>query len=354
MSSNNKPDNHLKFLVWGYNGWIGGQVMAHLKSLGHEVVGATCRADNAEAVACELDLIKPDRVLCLIDRTRSGAFLTIDYLEQKGKLRENMNDNLWAPIVLASEAAQKRKIHVTYLGTGCIFHYDEQTHLMSEGTNGKGFLESDDPNFFGSAYFTCKGFTDRLMRQLFSENLVLNVRIRMPITAEDSPYSFITKIVNYKKVINVPNSMRVLPSLLPLMCDMSMKRTTGTVNLTHPGAISHNQVLELYKKHVDPHYTYQNFTIEEQDKILLSGRSNNLLDATRLKELYPLQTDDIFTAVEKVMIDMAKKHPEGIKHPVDNTNTDGFMKKWAVPLLGVAAAVGVFGTILSKQAQQQR
>lgn len=353
LNNTTKPDNHLKFLVWGYKGWIGSHIVSHLKSLGHEVIGATCRADNAEAVAVELDAIKPDRVMCIIGRTRGDGFLTIDYLEQKGKLRENMNDNLWAPIVLASEAAMKRNIHVTYMGTGCIFHYDDTKHLMSKGSEGTGFVENDNPNFFGSAYSTCKGYTDRLMRQLFNDK-VLNVRIRMPITADDSPYNFITKIVNYKKVVDIPNSMTVLPALMPLMCDMSMKRTAGTINLTHPGAISHNQVLELYKKHVDPHYTYQNFTVEEQDKILLSGRSNNLLDTKRLEELYPLQLENIFTAMENVMVEMGKNYPDGIRAPYDNTNTDGFMKKWGTPLLGVMAAAGIVGTLVSKQMRAQK
>jgi 3,5-epimerase/4-reductase len=193
------------------------------------------------------------------------------------------------------------------MGTGCIFHYDDGKFKLG----GAGFTEKDDPNFFGSAYSTCKGFTDRLFRMMFDES-ALNVRIRMPITPDDSPYNFITKIVNYAKVINIPNSMTVLPALLPIMVDLSIKKVTGTINLTHPGAISHNECLELYKKHVDPTFTWENFTTEEQDKILLSGRSNNLLDTTRLKSLYP-EVDDIHTAVEKICIEMKKNVPQGVK-----------------------------------------
>ena len=37
------------------------------------------------------------------------------------------------------------------------------------------------------------------------------------------------------------------------------------------GAISHNEVLELYKKHVDPSFTWKNFTVQEQDLILKVG-----------------------------------------------------------------------------------
>jgi len=296
----------MRILVYGSKGWIGGQVMEVIKKLGHEGINATARADNENDVAAELAKEKPDRVISLIGRTRGGAFTTIDYLEQKGKVKENVNDNLWGPLVLAFQCS-KAGIHLTYMGTGCVFHYDDKEHPLG----GKGFTERDDPNFFGSAYSTVKGYTDRMFRMMFAESC-LNVRIRMPITPDDSPYNFITKIVNYDKVINIPNSMTVMTELLPLLVDMSLKQVKGTVNLTNPGAISHNECLELYKKYVDPSYTYQNFTIEEQDKILLSGRSNNLLDTTRLKELYP-NVDSIHTAVEKVCIAMKEKFPAGIK-----------------------------------------
>ncbi|ORC92794.1 uncharacterized protein TM35_000021200 [Trypanosoma theileri] len=296
----------MRFLVWGHKGWIGQMFTQLLATAGHEAVGATSRADDVDAVQQELIDVRPDRVVSFIGRTRGGAFLTIDYLEQPGKLLENMRDNLWAPVVLAQMCAQ-RDIHFTYLGTGCIFHYDETTHTIDSGV---GFDEENPPNFFGSSYSTVKGYTDRLMRLLFNTT-TLNARIRMPISSDDSPYNFITKIVNYDKVVNIPNSMTVLPEMLPILMEMSISKVTGTINLTNPGAISHNEVLDLYKKYVDSSFTYKNFTIEEQNKILLSARSNNLLDTTRLTQLFP-QVDDIHTAVEKICMEIANKYPKGL------------------------------------------
>ena len=48
--------------------------------------------------------------------------------------------------------------------------------------------------------------------------------------------------------------------------------------------ISHNQILELYKKYIDPEFTWKNFSLEEQAKILAAGRSNNELDSSKLVE----------------------------------------------------------------------
>ena len=46
----------------------------------------------------------------------------------------------------------------------------------------------------------------------------------------------------------------------------------GTVNLTNPGLVSHNEILEWYKEMVDPDFTYKNFSPEEQLKILAADR----------------------------------------------------------------------------------
>ena len=45
--------------------------------------------------------------------------------------------------------------------------------------------------------------------------------------------------------------MTVLPELLPIALDMMLKLETGTINLTNPGLISHNEILEMYKEIVD-------------------------------------------------------------------------------------------------------
>ena len=95
--------------------------------------------------------------------------------------------------------------------------------------------------------------------------------------------------------------MTVLYDLLPVSLIMAERRLTGIYNFTNPGAISHNEVLALYKKYVDPDYTWQNFTIEEQNKILAAKRSNNLLDTTKITSALPdVKILDIHTSCELV------------------------------------------------------
>jgi len=115
----------------------------------------------------------------------------------------------------------------------------------------------------------------------------LILRVRMPISDDLFHRNFITKIVMYKKVVNIPNSMTVLTEMLPASLAMAKKFLTGVYNFTNPGVISHNEVLDLYIKYIDPTYTYQNFSIEEQSKVLKAGRSNNELNSTKLLKDMP-------------------------------------------------------------------
>jgi len=277
----------MKVLVYGSRGWIGQQFVSILKQRGIRFHETSTRADDEGLVDDELETVQPTHVVSFIGRTHGvigdQVFTTIDYLEQPGKLVENMRDNLFSPLVLAT-LCQRQGIHYSYLGTGCIFEYDDDHPLHHhEGTAAVGFDETSRPNFFGSAYSIVKGYTDRLLQF----HNVLNLRIRMPITGEINPRNFITKITRYENICSIPNSMSVLPDLLPLVLDMMENMTTGTINLTNPGAISHNEILEMYREIVDPHFTWKNFSQEEQRTILAADRSNNFLETRRLQDLYP-------------------------------------------------------------------
>lgn len=275
----------MKILVYGHRGWIGNQFITVLENNSVSFLKGNARADDIDEIESEINTYNPTHIVSFIGRTHGKIgdkqYTTIDYLEQEGKLYENVRDNLFSPFVLAN-LCSKHNIHYTYLGTGCIFKFDDE-HPFGEEIN--GFTEDSNPNFFGSSYSVVKGFTDKIMK-LYETN-VLNLRIRMPITGEENPRNFITKIVNYEKVCSVPNSMTVLPELLPYVLDMMKNGITGTMNLTNPGLISHNEILEMYKEIVNPFFTWKNFTQEEQRKILAADRSNNFLDTTRLTTLYP-------------------------------------------------------------------
>jgi len=288
-------------LLFGSNGWIGSKVVHLLNEKNIPIVKSTSRADDISSIRKEIQESSTPitHIMSFIGRTHgvyeNEKITTIDYLEKPGKLVDNIRDNLYAPVSLAL-LCKELNIHFTYLGTGCIFEYDEAHPYGCEET---GFHETSPPNFVGSSYSIVKGFTDQLMHQL----PILNVRIRMPITHEYNERNFITKITNYKKICSIPNSMTVLNELLPLMIELALRKEVGTVNLTNPGVITHNEILDMYKEIVDPAFTWENFTQEEQNTILLSKRSNNCLDTHVLQEFFP-QVKSIRDSVRDILMQM--------------------------------------------------
>lgn len=242
---------------------------SHQKTEGIEVFRANTRLQNREAVAAELDEIKPTHVL-------NAAGITgrpnIDWCETNKP--ETIRTNVIGTLNLA-DLCYIRGIHCTVYATGCIFKYDDAHPLGS----GIGFKEEDEPNFDGSFYSQTKGYMEPMLKE-FPNCLIL--RVRMPISDDLIHRSFVTKIVKYERVVNIPNSMTILTEMLPASLAMAKAGLTGVYNFTNPGVISHNQVLDLYIKYIDPTYTYKNFTEEEQAQVIKAPRSNNELDTTKL------------------------------------------------------------------------
>ena len=272
----------MKILIYGGNEWIGKQFIDLLISKKIDFFCGEYRTDNILILKDEIDKIMPTNVISFIRRTHGkieqNVHTTIDYLEQR-KLLENMYDNLFSIVVLA-DLCSKKKIHYTYLDTECIFKFNKEY-------------------LFDSSYPIIKGFTDQLMT-LYKDSF-LNLRIHMPISEEKNDNNFITKIVEYDKVCSIPNSITVLPELLPFVIDIMSKGITGTINFTNPGLVTHNEILEMYKEIVDPSFTWKNFSQEEQQDMLIADRYNIFLSTDKLKILYP-EIRNIKDAVKSCLI----------------------------------------------------
>jgi len=279
----------MRVLLFGAKGWIGGIFKSQTQ---HTIIEATARADDYTAAEALIAHVKPDSVVSFIGRTHGPGYGTIDYLEQPGKLVENMRDNLYGPLNLA-QICQAHNIHYVYLGTGCIYSYTYP---------GQVFTEEDAPNFFGSAYSTVKGFTDSLIRRY---STTLQLRIRMPITATPNSRNLIDKLLSYPNICSIPNSMTVLDDMMPIIDVMISEKTTGTYNMVNPSIIEHSEILDLYKTHVDPTHTYTLVDYNEQMKFIKSHRSNNTLMCEKLKtfcDTHDLALPTIQTSVLRCIV----------------------------------------------------
>jgi len=276
----------------GKKGWIGQKIVTLLKELGHNPICAESRLESRQHIVDEIVRTKPDSI---INAAGIIGNPNVDWCEDHKQ--ETIRTNVIGTLNLA-DVSYMHGLHVTNISTGCIYEYDK-AHPIGSGI---GFTEKEPPNFDGSFYSRSKIQMETLLLEYPN---VLNLRVKMPLSLE-LDRGFVGKIARYKKLINVPNSLCVLDDLLPIAVDMTLKEVKGNFNFVNPGALSHNQVMDLYIKYIDPSHTYENFTLEEQDKILRARRANAELSAEKLLSLYP-DIPHISVSLERLLKEIGNK-----------------------------------------------
>ncbi len=117
----------MNILIYGGKGWIGSQFCESLRLINFKYTVSNTRVNTIEDVMNDLNN-NPEttHVISFIGRTHGKingkTYSTIDYLEQPGKIKDNVRDNLFVRLIIA-EACNKyskniRFHHYTYLGKG--------------------------------------------------------------------------------------------------------------------------------------------------------------------------------------------------------------------------------------------
>jgi UDP-glucose 4,6-dehydratase len=293
-------DKKPTFLVYGRTGWIGGKLGKLLTEQGHRWMYGAGRLEDRASILDDVKRSKCTHVLCAAGVTGRP---NVDWCEDHKT--ETIRANVIGVLNLC-DVALENDVHVTNFATGCIYKYDDE-HVIG----GKPFTETDDPNFGGSFYSETKSYMEMMLRHYPN---VMQLRVRMPIDGDlQNPRNFITKIANYAKVVNIPNSMTVLEEFVPMAVEGALRKLTGAYNWTNPGAISHNEVLELYRDYLHPEFTWENFTEEEQAEVIKAPRSNNTMCGKKIRDAFP-QVLDIKQSIIKYVMEPNKA--KGMKAPI--------------------------------------
>ncbi|CAN6681893.1 unnamed protein product [Malus baccata var. baccata] len=267
--------SELKFLIYGRTGWIGGLLGKLCKGEGIEFEYGKGRLEDRKSLLEDITRVQPTHVFNAAGVTGRP---NVDWCESHKA--QTIRTNVAGTLNLADVCKDQGLLMMNF-ATGCIFEYDKE-HPVGSGI---GFKEEDNPNFTGSFYSKTKAMVEELLKEY---DKVCTLRVRMPISSDlSNPRNFITKIARYDKVVNIPNSMTVLDELLPISIEMARRNCRGIWNFTNPGVISHNEILEMYRDYIDPKFKWQNFDLEEQAKVIVAPRSNNELDASKLKKEFP-------------------------------------------------------------------
>lgn len=272
----------VKYLIFG-NGFIGNRFGNFLQ--GSVIVDK--RINTIGDIFLQIEKYNPEIIINCIGKTGKP---NIDWCE--GHKDETFFSNVTIPTMIA-EVCKDTDIYMVHMGSGCIY----ETNRCS----GMGFSENDKHNFKGSFYSRTKIFAENILSEYDN---ILQLRIRMPIDNIPSPRNLINKLIGYKQVINVPNSITYIPDFIAIAKKLMDIHETGIFNVTNTGAITHKEILEMYKNIVDPSYEVPEFIpIEKLDTV--ARRSNCILYNTRL-EGKGIKMRHVLDAVEVCMKDYAK------------------------------------------------
>eukprot|EP01125_Pyxidicula_operculata_P017720 TRINITY_DN6240_c0_g1_i1.p1 TRINITY_DN6240_c0_g1~~TRINITY_DN6240_c0_g1_i1.p1 ORF type:complete len:281 (-),score=39.73 TRINITY_DN6240_c0_g1_i1:67-909(-) len=270
-------------LVYGASGYLGSELVSILSKMKEPYVIGKSRIENFEQVKREITDINPVSVICTAGLKGKP---NVDWFEVEENKPFAKLINVDSQVQLA-KLCSEHNIHCTLLGTGFVYNYDDN-HPIGEPI---GFKEDDKPNWDKLHYVKLKIMLEEEIQKMDN---VLHLRINLPISSNFHPASFLAKIITMKNVVSSPTSFTVVDDLWPVMVDMSKKKIVGNFNFTNPGCISHDDILKLYQKHVDPNHSWN---LAESN----GSRPNCLLNTDKLLSYYP-DVKNIRLSIEQILI----------------------------------------------------
>ncbi len=266
----------MNIILLGSTGYLGSRISEYFLERGYEILPIKTDVTDLEQVRKALAGIEGQVVINATGKTGSP---NVDWCESH-KL-ETAQVNITGAINVATVASEQGNF-VVQMGSGCIF----------EGLG--PFAESDTPNFFGSFYSQTKAIAEGALKEI---PRVCILRIRMPLSSRQHPKNLLTKLLNYKKILNVPNSVTIIEDLMPFIEKVIQKRSqiealdNRILNAVNPGVYHHRDLLELYRKHVDPPRRtgparqFEYITLDQFSGMTKAPRSNCVLSTKKSEEL---------------------------------------------------------------------
>ncbi len=244
-------------LIFG-KGYIGSR-------LGQELNCEICtkKVYSYKDIEAELKRFKPKTIINCIGNVGSN----VDECEKD--LDKTLIANTFVPIILL-EAALRNNIRFIHISTGCIYHYDYSKNVPIE--------ENEEPDFFKLFYSRAKIYSERALAMLAKKYPVLIIRIRIPLDDRPHPRNILTKLINYKRAIDLPNSVTYIPDFIKALRHLNKINAAGIYNVVNKGGLRYPWLLDIYKKYV------LDFEYEVVDYKKLNIVRTNLLLSTKKLE----------------------------------------------------------------------
>jgi len=231
----------------------------------------TKRIESIKDIDYFLDVFQPDVIVNCIGKTGRP---NVDWCESHKE--ETAFANIAVPIMLA-DACKRRGVHLIQIGSGCIYFGPSKYRGEMTGANDPGWREEDFANpksFYSKTKYACD-------MALGDMDHVTTLRIRMPISSQNTPRNFINKVRGYKQVIDIPNSVTFMDDLVRCVEWFAQNGKAGLYHVTNPEPITAAQVMREYQKYV-PDHKFEVISEAELDSLTVAKRSNCIIDSRKL------------------------------------------------------------------------
>jgi 3,5-epimerase/4-reductase len=190
--------------------------------------------------------------------------------------------NTCIPIMLA-EASLRFGIRLIHISSGCIYHFEYGRPPIAE---------EERPDFFDLFYSRSKIYAERALEPLTERYDILIPRIRIPLDDIPHPRNLLTKLINYGRVIDIPNSITYIPDFIQALQHLIGIKARGIYNVVNAGALRYPELMDIYRKFV-PEYQYETIDYSQ-----LHLTRTNLLLSTEKLEKTGFATRDIHDVLE--------------------------------------------------------
>ena len=178
--------------------------------------------------------------------------------------------NSFVPIILA-EACLRSNIKLVHISSGCIFNYDYEKN--------KPIKESSQDYFFKLFYSRSKIYSERPLEALARDYNILIARIRIPLLNARHPKNVLDKLIRYKKVIDIANSVTYIPDFIRAIKHLIRIDARGAYNVVNKGGLRYPKLMGVYQKYVSS-FKFKIVSV----KSLGLERTNLILSVSKLEK----------------------------------------------------------------------
>lgn len=223
---------------------------------------------------------QPDVLVNCIGKTGRP---NVDWCESHKE--ETMSANVTLPLLLA-DACQRANVHLIQIGSGCIYFGDSPYKGHTSYAVDPGWHETDFANpasFYSKTKYSC----DLMLGQLPH---VTTLRIRMPVSEQDTSRNLINKLRGYSRIIDIPNSMTFMSDLARCIEWAADKRPGGIFHVANPRPLTAARIMKEFQKYV-PEHQFEIITESDLDSMVIAKRSNCILNTDKLQRAGFRMTD---------------------------------------------------------------